>query len=89
MWGSGIHISDLETGEDWKDRKAEWWDAHGARLVIRVQKAWKTQAGGVGMVTDAIIRGQVLSKLECEEVVDDARIGLDLGTYSILTESFL
>ena len=69
---SKVYVGDIEAGADWKGRQAEWWDAHGARLVIRVQKAWKTQAGGVGTVTDAIIRGQVLSKIECEEVVDDS-----------------
>eukprot|EP01046_Picozoa_sp_COSAG06_P021384 COSAG06_NODE_1605_length_8948_cov_25.421939_5_plen_597_part_00 len=69
---SKIYVGDIAAGAEWKDRKADWWDQHGAQLVIRIQKAWKTQAGGVGAVTDAVIRGQVLSKAEREEVVEDS-----------------
>ena len=68
---SKIYVGDVEAGVVWKDQKENWWDQHGAGLVIRIQKAWKTQAGGMGMVTDAVIRGQVLSKNEREEVVED------------------
>ena len=68
---SKIYVGDVEAGAEWKDQKENWWDQHGAGLVIRIQKAWKTQAGGMGMVTDAVIRGQVLSKNEREEVVED------------------
>ena len=68
---SKIYVGDVEAGAVWKDQKEGWWDQHGAGLVIRIQKAWKTQAGGLGMVTDAVIRGQVLSKNEREEVVED------------------
>ena len=72
---SKIYVGDIEAGAEWKTKKADWWDQHGAQLVIRIQKAWKTQAGGVGAVTDAVIRGQVLSKAEREEVVEDPLMG--------------
>eukprot|EP01048_Picozoa_sp_COSAG05_P025529 COSAG05_NODE_6534_length_942_cov_1.344009_1_plen_219_part_00 len=72
---SRVYVGDISTTANWKDtaaKKDEWYDLHGGPLVVRIQKAWKSQAGGVGIVTDAVIRGQVLSKHETEEVVEDA-----------------
>ena len=77
---SKIYVGDIAAGAEWKARKVDWWDQHGAQLVIHIQKAWKTQAGGVGAVTDAVIRGQVLSKA----ALDAMLCGVSLPSLTIL-----
>ena len=42
---SKIYVGDIEAGAEWKTKKADWWDQHGAQLVIRIQKAWLTCCG--------------------------------------------
>ena len=52
---SKIYVGDIEAGAEWKTKKADWWDQHGAQLVIRIQKASRdrtfcaTIAGGKGI----------------------------------------
>jgi hypothetical protein len=72
--GSKIFVGDIEADASWKNKQEQWWDEHGSKLVIRIQDAWKRRAGGVGSVTDEMIRGQVLSRQECNEVVEDEKM---------------
>ena len=71
---SKVYVGDVQAGAEWKDKKDEWWDEHGAPLVLRIQDAWKAQAGGTGTITEALIRGQVLSRPEVKEIVQDAKM---------------
>ena len=66
---SGIHITDIEVGQEWKDKQDEWWEEHGALFVERLQDKWKSRAAGGGALTDKMLEGKYLSVPEASYVV--------------------
>ena len=52
-------MGDIPTDEEWSDKKMEWWETHGAKLILRVQDAWKSQAAGVKQWTPSHARSMV------------------------------
>ena len=36
---SKIYVGDIDTGEEWQTKPDDWWDLHGAKLVLRIQGA--------------------------------------------------
>ena len=66
---SGIHIADIEVGEEWSAKQDEWWEEHGALFVERLQDKWKSRAAGGGALTDKMLEGKYLSVPEASYVV--------------------
>ena len=64
---SKVYVADIASESSWKYKQEEWWDEHGAKLVLRIQKAWKAQAAGTAL-TDGMIHGQVLSRSEVRDL---------------------
>ena len=59
---SGIQVGDIPTTAEWAEKKMDWWEQHGAKLILRVQDKWKSQAAGVGAVSESgcvpLVRGR-------------------------------
>ena len=67
---SGIHIADIEVGQEWNAKQDEWWEEHGALFVERLQDKWKSRAAGGGALTDKMLEGKYLSVPEASYVVN-------------------
>ena len=64
---SKIYVGDIEAGAEWKTKKADWWDQHGAQLVIRIHAHLPTAVSGR--------TGPVLPKLPSMLRIAQGRVG--------------